>query len=328
MNFVLASCLCIALAPADAAERPRVIVVVGAPGTPDYAVHFRSWADRWQAAAVKASAESVRIGLDDGKETTSDRDRLRAALAEKSAPSAEPLWLVLIGHGTYDGREAKFNLRGPDVSESELAEWLAPLKRPVAVLDCTSASGPFLNRLSGANRAIITATRSGNEQNYARFGQYLAETIADPRADLDKDGQVSLLEAFLTASKQVAEYYKSKSQLATEHPLLDDNGDKLGTPPDWFQGIRATKRAKDGAPLDGIRAHQLHLVLSDREQKLPAAVRQERDRLERAIAALRDEKSKLSEDAYYSRLEPLMVELARLYRDTPATDTRKGITGK
>ena len=91
------------------------------------------------------------------------------------------------------------------------------------------------------NRVVVTATRSGDEQNFARFGQYLAEAIADPRADLDKDGQVSLLEAFLTASSRVDEYYRTRSQLATEHALLDDNGDRLGTPADWFRGVRATE---------------------------------------------------------------------------------------
>ena len=202
----------------------------------------------------------------------------------------EPLWIVLIGHGTYDGREAKFNLRGPDVTDLELSQWLAPIKRPVAVLDCTSASGPFLNRLSAPNRVIVTATRSGDELNFARFGQYLAETIADPNADLDKDGQVSLLEAFLTASNRVDEYYKTHAQLATEHALIDDNGDRLGTPADWFRGVRATQRAKDGAPLDGLRAHQLHLIRSDREQALPEADRRRRDELELALAALRDQK--------------------------------------
>ena len=217
-----------------------------------------------------------------------DRERLRAVLAEKAAATARrrhaqparPLWIVLIGHGTFDGREAKFNLRGPDVTDLELAEWLAPIKRPVVVLDCTSASGPFLNRLSGENRVVVTATKSGHELNFARFGQYLAEAIADPRADLDKDGQVSLLEAFLTASSRVDEYYRTHSQLATEHALLDDNGDKLGTPADWFRGVRATRRAKDGAALDGLRAHQLHLIPSDRERDIPPAVRQRRDQLE------------------------------------------------
>jgi hypothetical protein len=100
--------------------------------------------------------------------------------------------------------------------------------------------------------------------------------------------------------------------------LLDDNGDKLGTPADWFRGVRATRRAKDGAALDGLRAHQLHLVPSPREREIPAAVRQRRNQLELAIAALRDEKANLGADEYYKRLEPLMVELARLYRDLQA----------
>jgi hypothetical protein len=220
---------------------------------------------------------------------------------------------VLIGHGTYDGREARFNLRGRDVTDVQLSEWLAPIKRPVAVLDCSSSSSPFLNRLSGPNRVIITTTRSGNERNYTRLGKYLSEAITDSRADLDKDGQVSLLEAFLTASKRVDESYRTQSQLATEHALLDDNGDRLGTPGDWFRGLHATKRTKDGAALDGVRAHQWHLIPSVRERGFSEEDRQKRDRLELALAALREEKEKLKDDEYYSRLEKLMVELAHIY---------------
>jgi hypothetical protein len=326
MTTMLAIVLCLTSTGADPADRPCVLIVVGAPGSSEYESQFGQWADQWQAAATRASAELIRLGQAGPREgAAGDHDRLRAILAEKAAAAGrEPLWIVLIGHGTFDGREAKFNLRGPDVTDVELAEWLKPLKRPVAVLDCSSSSGPFLNRLSGEDRVVVTATRSGHELNFARFGQYLAETIADPRADLDKDGQVSLLEAFLTASGRVEEYYRGHSQLATEHALLDDNGDHLGTPPDWFHGVRATRRAKDGAPLDGIRAHQLHLVPSDRERALPADARHRRDELERAIAALRDEKAQLGEDAYYTRLEPLMVELARLYRALPAAPETRG----
>jgi hypothetical protein len=238
--------------------------------------------------------------------------------------AAEPLWVVLIGHGTYDGREAKFNLRGPDLTDLELSQWLAPYKRPVVIINCASASGPFINRLSGSTRVVVTATKSGFEMNFARFGEYLAETIADPHADLDKDGQVSLLEAFLTAGSRVDEYYRTHSQLATEHALLDDNGDKLGTPPNWFHGVRATQRAKDGAALDGTRAHQLHLIPSDNERGIPVELRRKRDQLELSIAALRDQKQKLGEEEYYGRLDKLMVELARLYREIPgAAATRE-----
>src|SRR5262249_12227251 len=155
-----------------------------------------------------------------------------------------------------------------------------------------------------------TATRSGYEQNYTRFGQYLAEEITDSEADLDKDGQTSLLEAFLFASRRVAQFYQLEGRLATEHALVDDNGDGLGTPADWFRGIRAVKKAKDGAALDGVRAHQFHLLRNDAERTLLAAVRLKRDELELAIAKLRESKSTLSEDEYYRKLEPLMLELA------------------
>jgi hypothetical protein len=294
-----------------------VVVVVGAAGSREFEAEFSRWAAHWRTAAESASAEFLCLGLTP-EEGPPDRDRLRAILAEKAASGAQPLWLVLIGHGTYDGKKAKYNLRGPDVTDVDLAEWLAPFKRPVAVIDCTSASGTFINRLSADNRVVVTATKSGHEQNYARFGQYLAEAVADQRADLDKDGQVSLLEAFLTASARVAEFYKSQSRLATEHGLIDDNGDRLGTPADWFHGVRATRRAKDGSAVDGVRAHQYHLLPSARERELPAGVRERRNQLELEVATLRNEKDKLGEDEYYSRLEKLMLELARLYAAHPA----------
>src|SRR5436305_8230608 len=167
MQTFLALCLCLAASSAE--DRPSVVVVIGAPGNPEYDVMFRQWAGQWQAAAQKTSAETIRIGLAKEEAGVSDRERLRSVLAEKSTAGHEPLWLVLIGHGTSDGREAKFNLRGPDVSDIQLAEWLAPIKRPVVVLDCASASGPFLNRLSGKDRVVVTATRSGDEQNFACF---------------------------------------------------------------------------------------------------------------------------------------------------------------
>lgn len=318
-------CLIAVLALSQAAsgsERPCVVVVVGAPGAPEYASVFREWAGKWRAAAEKGAAQVVLIGLDSGE--PADRDRLQKTLAEQAAVEREPLWLVLIGHGTFDNRQAKFNLRGPDVTDQELAGWLAPLKRPVAVVDCSSSSGPFLNRLSAPNRVVVTATRSGNEQNYARFGEYLAGALTDAEADLDKDGQVSLLEAFLIANSRVQEFYKTKSRLATEHALIDDNGDKLGTPAEWFRGVRATQRAKDGAPVDGLRANQLHLIPSDRERALAPEIRERRNQLEIEVAALRDQKSSMKDDEYYTRLEALMLELARLYEAPPATAPARG----
>jgi hypothetical protein len=289
-----------------------VIVVVGAPGTPEYGAEFTRWADLWQQACAKANARFVAIGLD-ADQTSSDHARLRESLTEQAQQTAAPLWLVLIGHGTFDGRVARFNLRGPDLTAGELAAWLRPIERPIAVINTASASAPFLRELSAPGRVVITATRSGFEHNYARFGGYLAQAIADPQADLDKDGQTSLLEAFLTASHAVAAFYKGAGRLATEHALLDDNGDGLGTPADWFRGIRPVRSARDGAALDGYRAHQWHLLPSPAEAAMPPELRARRDRLELEIMTLRDSRATLSDEEYFARLEPLLREIAHIY---------------
>lgn len=313
----ICTCLCLLLGAifqsiSVAADRPTVLVVVGAVGEKDFGEQFAEWTGRWKTAADKVQADYAVIGLDDASGKT-DREQLQERLAGWSAPSAEVAWLVFIGHGTFDGKTAKFSLRGPDFTPGELASWLKPIERPTAVIDCTSASGPFLNELSGKNRVLITAARSGVEYNYARFGDYFSSAITDPKADLDKDDQTSLLEAFLLASSGVKEFYAGEGRLATEHALLDDNGDGLGTPADWFQGLLATKAAKDGAPLDGSRAGQIVLVRSAREQQLPAEVRNRRDELERGLAEVRQRKAKLPEDEYLASVEPILIELAKLY---------------
>ncbi len=296
---------------AASADRPTVIVAVGAPGEEDYGKDFSQWAAHWQDAAKRGHAKSVVIGLSTN-ETISDREQLQQAIETEPKEGAE-LWIVLIGHGTFNGKEAKFNLRSNDVSSVELAGWLQPFSRPLAVINAASASAPFLKELSHTNRAIVTATRSGSEINYTRFGRYISEAISGLDSDLDKDGQTSLLEAFLMASRRVKEFYDSEGRLATEHSLIDDTGDGLGTPPDWFRGIRATKSSRSGAQLDGFRAHQFHLVRSEAELKLTPEVRAKRDRVEFSINQLRETKPNVPEDDYYQELESYLLELARLY---------------
>src|SRR6266850_3657622 len=299
--------------PEPMAELPtRVLIVVGAPGEVEFGTNFTRQATLWQKACQQAQCSATTIGLTDSA-PTNDYELLKQTLDAESKEGVAALWLVLIGHGTFDGKEARFNLRGPDVSATELAIWLQPFRRPLALIDTSSSSAPFLNKLSATNRVIITATRSGNEQNVTRFGQYFAEAITNPDADLDKDGQVSLLEAFLIASRRTAEFYKVEGRIATEHALIDDNGDGLGTQADWFRGLRAVKAPKEKAAVDGALAQQFHLLRSEAENRLTEEQRKKRDELEHEVFRHREKKGKVPEDQYYRDLEKMLLELARLY---------------
>ncbi len=321
-------------------QKTTVIVVVGAAGIEEFGAQFAKSASLWEEACSKGDAKFAVIGLDKiegspalalpefslSQESSgaraNDCTTLQKMLADESKQTTTALWLVLIGHGTFDGRTAKFNLRGPDISADDLAEWLKPLLRPIVVINTASSSAPFLSKLSAQGRVVITATKSGYEQNYTRFGQYLAGAIAKPQADLDKDGQTSLLEAFLTASGRVDEFYSAAGRLVTEHALLDDNGDGLGTRADWFRGIRPVQTAEDGASLDGYRAHQFHIVHSEAENKISPGLRAQRDRLELEVIKLRDAKDKFSEDEYFSKLEALLYDIAQIYEQTNEADNR------
>lgn len=315
-------CLLIQLAcaqqPITAADRSELLLIVGAAGKDEYAAAFGLWADRWRQAAEQAGALVTVIGraestADPG--STPDRDAVLAAVARSAGvKTTAPLWLVFIGHGTFDQRDARLNLRGPDLSAGELAEACRPLQRPLAAVICGSCSAPFLNALSGPDRCIITATKDGNQLQYSRFGEYMSAAIAGLEGDIDRDGQTSLLEAWLFASRRTADFYKTEGRLATEHSLLDDNGDQQGVRSEIFNGLKPNAQIKADKPIDGRRAAELCLVLSPQERQLTAAQRQERDQLETELNQLKLQKEQLSESDYLQQLETILLKLARLYQ--------------
>jgi hypothetical protein len=294
------------------ADQTTVLLVIGAAGEAEFGSNFVQQAAAWKEAAAKGDAHLTTLGLDDHG-TVTDYSRVKTFLEQEPKTGPGQFWLVLLGHGTFDGKEARFNLRGPDLSATELAAWLQPFRRPLAIINASSSSAPFLNKLSGTNRVVITATRSGNEHNLTRFGGYFVQAFTDLDADLDKDDQVSLLEAFLFGSGKTAEFYKVDGRLASEHALLDDNGDALGTPADWFRGLRAVRKAQEKTTVDGLLASQFHLVANQLEASWPPTARSKRDSLERAVFSLREKKSQMEEGEYYRQLERLLLELARLY---------------
>lgn len=296
-----------------AVKSQKVILVVGAPGAQEYGKLFESWAEQWKSA-IESSPQSgivlATIGLDPNAKIP-DRESLKLEIAN-TPESTEELWIVLMGHGTDDRKRSKFNLRGPDVSATELDQWLAPLPCRVVLINCSSASGSFITKLKSPRRIVITATRSGAQHNFARFGGFLAESIADVSLDLDKDQQTSLLEAFIAASARTQEFYVEDTRLASELAMIDDNSDGLGTPADWFEGTRVVRKSKKGEP-DGLAANQIFLIRRGKEAELSTESRNRRDKLEVQLEKLRSMKPAMDPDAYYRAIEPVLIELANLY---------------
>lgn len=288
----------------------KILLVVGSGGTEEYETVFKETTALWIAAAKKGGAAIEIIGLD-GADEGGDAKRLRETIAAED--SAE-LWVVLVGHGTFDGRVAKFNVRGPDFTDTELAGWLADYKGALTLINTASASGSFIREVAKPGRIVITATKNEGEVFFTRFGRYFAEAVGGmPGADLDNDKQVSLLESFIFASNRVALFYKDDGRLATEHALLDDNGDTLGSRAEWFEGTTPTQAPSAEAQPDGDLATQRVLVKNAFERLLTPEQAKKRDELERRIVELRRSKSSLDEAGYYAKLESLLLELARLY---------------
>lgn len=305
--------LCQAL-PLEAQEASNesdqaVILVVGAGGTEEFDERFQVWAESWKQSA--SHTRLISIGLDDEKDKS--KSQLQQAIEEfANDDELQEVWFVMIGHGTFDGKRAKFNLHGPDIEALEMNQWLGQLKKRTVVLNCSSSSSPFINSLSGKNRIVVSATRNGYESNFARFGQYLSSSIDDPAIDLDKDGQTSVLEAFCAASRKSGDFYQQENRIVTEHALLDDNGDKKGTSADWFDGVRATRTPKTGVA-DGLLANQVFLKRRGVEGLLSKEDREIRDQLEAKLELLRSSKKKMDESEYLIAIEPVLLEIAKLY---------------
>jgi hypothetical protein len=292
-------------------EAVDLLIIVGAEGEKEFGKDFQEARNDWQEAATLAKRRFAVVDAE--TEGTNHLARIHELMPAQAAGAGD-LWIVLIGHGTFDGKEAKFNLAGPDLSAKNLSQMLSLLPRPAVIVNSASSSAPFMNELSKADRIVVTATKSGYEENYTRFGKFFAKAIADAGADIDQDGQVSVLEAFLMASREVEEFYRAEKRLPTEHALLDDNGDGKGTPATFFKGIRPAKEPDEPARVDGFRAHQVHFIQSEAEARLTPEMRKKRDALEVRLEQLRSLKSKMAEAEYFQALEKIALELGRLYR--------------
>ena len=219
--------------------RAFLLIVVGLSGDPEHGELFQKWGTALAEASAKVGVTPDRLvyladtkepaGRISGRATREEIDKALAAFAKAAAPE-DVVYIVLFGHGSFDGQTARFNLPGPDITAADFNTMIRRVPaRNVVFVNTSSSSGPFVEALSAQGRTIITATRSGAEQFTTLFGGYFVEAFSSDTADADKNGRISMLEAFQYAKAEVARAYEREGLLATEHAMLDDNGDKNGS---------------------------------------------------------------------------------------------------
>ncbi|MBI4887523.1 MAG: hypothetical protein HY824_10545 [Acidobacteria bacterium] len=298
--------------------RAFLLIVVGLAGDPEHGELFQKWGNTLAEASAKvgvagdrrvylgeAKGEGTRVN---GRATREEIDKALSAFARAAAPE-DVVYVVLFGHGSFDGQTARFNLPGPDVTAAEFGAMLRRLPaRNLVFVDTSSSSGPFLEALSAPGRTIITATRNGAEQFTTLFGGYFVEALSSDTADADKNGRISVLEAFQHAKAEVARAYEREGLLATEHAMLDDNGDKTGS------------QTPSPAGGDGKLAAALSLGSAADAAPLPEdptlrALYLERRDIERRVESLRLLKDSLPPAMYASELQRLVTDLALKTRD-------------
>jgi hypothetical protein len=297
-------------APEAAAEERYAMIVTGAPGGAAYATAYQSL-ERQLGTALRdhlgfASDHIITLsGVATDPVRTSTRLQIVRTLDQlKASVHADDLVLVvLIGHGTADGGVGKFNLPGPDMTSADWSAALRDLPGRLVFIDTSGGSFPFLADLSARGRIVITATQSEAERYDTVFPQQLLSALQDPAADLDKNGRVSIWELYQFVSRGVARHFDEQGLLATEHPLIDDDGDHLGTEATAQNAsdgalARATYLERDAAEVTGD-ATMLALVAKRRA-------------LEERAEQLRQKKGSMAAEAWEREYEQLMIELARV----------------
>lgn len=294
--------------PADSSK--FAIIISGVGGEEQYSEQFTKWATTLQGLLIErlGFAEKQTLLLvekpAEGQPRSSAEEVRRAFTTVRgTAKPTDAFFLFMIGHGSSDGKQAKFSLVGPDLPALEYATLIKSLgTKKVTVVNMTSASGDFVKPLSAEGWIIITATRSGQEQNATRFPEFFITALGGGEADVDKNGRVSVLEAFEFATKGTAGWYEQQGRLATEHALIEDNADGVG-----HQKVEAG----DGALAKSTFFDSIPQQQAGGDPEL-AKMLDEKMRIEGEIEQLKARKEKLKVEEYEVSLERLLIELASL----------------
>lgn len=292
--------------PARATE--YFVTVAGLGGEPDYEQRFTADANDLDHI-LKSSGGDVHVDTLTGSQSTRERVTQVLQQVARQAKPDDDFVLILIGHGSYDGVEYKFNLPGPDISASELAALCdrIPSKRQL-IVNTTSASGGSYAALSKPGRAVITATKAGTEKNATVFARYFVDALRDPTSDTNKNDAISALEAFEYADRKTAAFYESQQRLATEHPSFEDTG--KGDP------VRAASTDKG----EGLFLTNFTLVRMGAAQKAAADpakrdLLSKKEELEQKIDTLKYQKAAMAEDDYKQQLTATLLELAKVQEE-------------
>ena len=300
-----------------------LLIVVGLAGDPEHGKTFHKWGTTLAQASERlgVASENVAFLVDapgegdqkvTGRATKEEVGKALQGFAMR-AGADDVVFVVLIGHGSYDGREAKFNMPGPDMTAGDFNALFAKLPtKQIVFINTASASGPFLAELSGPSRTIVTATRNGAEQYATLFGGFFIDALTSDSADSDKNKRVSVLEAFQFAKAEVVKAYEREGLLATEHALLDDNGDKDGS-----QDPTAT--GKDGRVANIVSLGTVGGDTLPSDPKIRALYLERRD-LERRVESLRLLKESMEPGRYSSELEKRVTAIALKTREIRAAE--------
>ncbi|MCH7890011.1 MAG: caspase family protein [Gemmatimonadetes bacterium] len=317
-----------AAVPPVLGQDTHVLVITGLGGNPEFREKFSEWGSTLVTAASEKFAipaeNIIYLGEDpatdpriQGRSTRENVDEAFMTLASNSQPG-DYIFVVLIGHGSYTNGESRFNLPGPDLTAEDFGLHLDQLsERRVAFVNLASASGEFVKALSGEGRAIVTATRTGRERNETIFGGYFIDAFSGESADLDQDGRVSLWEAFEFSRIEVTREYATSNRIATEHAVLDDNGDGEGSTELLDAADGALARSMFLAADPNLAAAR---ATDDPELK---ALFGQRAELEQRLEALRAVRGQIDQDRYDTDLEEVLVELALLNREIRARSSER-----
>lgn len=293
--------LLLAVAAVSVRADSYFLVVAGLGGEDQYDQRFTGWVS--DLTKLLKAEPGAKVDTLSGKDATKANIEAKLRALATQTKADDSFVLVLIGHGTYDDLDYKFNIPGPDISATELAGLLDKIPARQVVVNTTSASGGSLSVLQKPKRVVITATKTGTEKNATVFARFFIEALRDPATDTDKNQSISVLEAFRYAEEKTKKYFETQKRLATEHALIEDLGKGEGV---------AVPSAENGEGLVAGRQVVLHLgsvasIVNDPEKQ---KLLKRKDELETQIDELKYRKAAVPQREYQQQMRQLLLDLA------------------